>query len=176
MSPDTERWHCIRLPRQLDAILTEHHYLGPTRRGFGWLDEYGCLVLAAPTSRRLPANWLELTRWCLFGIRNGGSRQWSRVSRWLRLFRPNVTTIVSYSDPSVGHTGALYKASGWIHAPTWHRLRPPPTGNGSWNGGVNQSVKDRWIFVLAADARREQILSIKDAAVRRRCAAWRERR
>lgn len=147
--------------------LRRNHYLGATGRGFAWSDEYGVLVLAKPTARHLPQDgtWLELVRWCLLGERNGGSRQWSRVSKWLRAELPQVTTVVSYSDPSAGHTGALYKACNWTWAPTWHRLRPPPTGNGSWRDGAPQSVKDRWIFVLARDDRRDEILRVKDAAL-----------
>ena len=87
------------------------------------------------------------------------------MRKHLREFMPHVTTVVSYSDPSVGHTGALYKACNWEWAPTWHRLRPPPTGNGSWRDGEQQSVKDRWVFKLAKDARRDEILSVKDAAL-----------
>jgi hypothetical protein len=58
-------------------------------------------------------------------------------------------TLVSYSDPSAGHTGSLYRACNWTWAPTWHRLRPPPTGNGNWGGGKSQAVKDRWVFHVA---------------------------
>lgn len=140
------------------------HYLGATGRGSAWSDELGVIVLAKPTSRRLPQDgtWLELVRWCLErGIRNGGSRQWARVSRYLRREMPEVTTVVSYSDPSVGHTGALYKACNWTWAPTWHRLKPPPTGNGTWGDGVVQSVKDRWVFPLRPDDRRDEILRVK---------------
>ncbi len=148
-------------------FLDERHYLGATGRGIAWSDEYGVLVLAKPTARRLPQDgtWLELVRWCLTGERNGGSRQWSRVVRWLRTERSEVTTVVSYSDPSVGHTGALYKACNWTWAPTWHRLRPPPTGNGSWKDGAAQSVKDRWVYVLRPDPRRDEILRVKDASL-----------
>jgi hypothetical protein len=148
----------------LRHYLDERHYLGATGRGFGWSDEYGALVLAKPTSRRLPQDgtWLELVRWCLVGTPNGGSRQWSRVARYLRRDRPEVTTVVSYSDPSAGHTGALYKACGWQWAPTWHRLYPPPSGNGAWKDGEAQSVKDRWVFILGADLRRDELLRVKD--------------
>lgn len=144
-------------------FLDELHYLGSTGRGFAWSDEYGVLVLAKPTSRRLPQDgtWLELVRWCLVGMPNGGSRQWSAVSKWLRTDRPDVTTIVSYSDPSAGHTGSLYKACNWTWAPTWHRLKPPPSGNGSWGDGEIQSVKDRWVFALRKDDRRDEILRVK---------------
>ena len=148
-------------------FLDAHHYLGRAKRGLAWSDEYGVLVLASPTSRRLPRDWLELSRWCLVGERNGGSRQWSRVTRYLRESRPYVTTVVSYSDPSVGHTGALYRACNWIWAPTWHRLREPPTGQGSWDGETRQAAKDRWVFPLRADPRREALLLPNDESLLR---------
>ena len=127
-------------------------------------------VFANPSSRRLPQQrWLELIRWCLVGhAKNEGSYQWSQVAAWLKFNRPAVTTIVSYSDPSVGHTGALYKASNWIWAPTWHRLRPPPTGNGNWSDRKTESVKDRWIYPLRADAEREAMLQVQDESIRRK--------
>ena len=146
--------------------LDELHYLGKTGRGFAWSDEFGVLVLAKPTSRRLPQDgtWLELARWCLEGIPNGGSQQWARVVRCLKAEEPQVTTVVSYSDPSVGHTGALYKACNWHWAPTWHRLRPPPSGNGSWSD-EQESVKDRWVYELRPDERRAEILRVKDDSI-----------
>lgn len=157
--------------RTVAHYLDERHYLGATGRGFAWSDEFGVLVLAKPTARRLPQDgtWLELVRWCLEGVKNGGSQQWSRVAKMLRADYPAVTTVVSYSDPSVGHTGALYKACNWRWAPTWHRLRPPPSGNGSWSGEA-ESVKDRWIFDLRPDERRDEILRVKDDAITRQLA------
>lgn len=64
------------------AYLDANHYLGRATRGFAWSDEYGVLVLANPTARFLPQQtWLELIRWCLVGIPNGGSQQWAKVAR-----------------------------------------------------------------------------------------------
>jgi hypothetical protein len=153
--------------RTVAFFLDQNHYLGAAHGGEAWSDEYGVLVLAKPTSRRLPQDgtWLELSRWCLVGERNGGSRQFAAVTRWLRAERPAVTTLVSYSDPSVGHTGALYKACNWIWAPTWHRLRPPPSGNGSWSDGEEESVKDRWVFPLRRDPRRVGLLRVNDESL-----------
>ena len=162
----------------VNQILAERHYLGPIDRGEPYRDEFGVLVLANPSSRRLPQDrWLELVRWCLYGTPNGGSQQWCRVARWLRERRPDATTVVSYSDPSVGHTGALYRACNWLWAPTWHRLREPPSGNGDWGTG-RQAVKDRWVFCLRPDAEREALLALQDDALRRRFpwAEYRERR
>jgi hypothetical protein len=153
--------------RSIDGLLTEHHYLGATDRGVAWRDEHGALVLAAPTARHLPIDWLELTRWCLTGGPNAGSRQWAAVTRALRRANPKATTVISYSDPSVGHTGALYRACNWWWAPTWHRLRPPPSGNGKWSV-EHQSVKDRWIFALQDDPRRVLLLCAQDEALLRR--------
>ena len=164
----------------VNQILSSMHYLGPINRGFPYRAEFGVLVLANPSSRRLPhSRWLELVRWCLFGTKNGGSQQWKRVSTWIRTQYPEVTTIVSYSDPSVGHTGALYRASNWLWAPTWHRLRTPPSGNGKWTkSGKVEAVKDRWVFCLQPDAERESLLRVQDDALRRKMpwAEYREKR
>ena len=151
-------------------FLDECHYLGAASRGWARSDEFGVLVLAKPTSRRLPQDgtWLELSRWCLVGTKNGGSQQFARVRRWVRDEFPDVTTLVSYSDPSVGHTGALYRACNWLWAPTWHRLRPPPTGNGSWTDGVIEAPKDRWVFPIRRDARRSELLRVNDESIMRR--------
>ena len=149
-------------------ILSEHHYLGPLSRGIHYMDPAGVIVVASPTSRHLPGDWLELARWCITDrARNAGSMQWRRFLSWLR-GRAEATTIVSYSDPSVGHSGALYRACGWLWAPTWHRLRPPPTGGGTWDGVTTQAPKDRWVYPLAPDARRADVLSVGDESIERR--------
>lgn len=163
-------------PWVIAAALDASHYLGAGKRGFAWSDEYGVMLLASPTSRRLPHDrWLELVRWCLTGEPNAGSRQWAAVSKYLRAERPDITTVVSYSDPSVGHTGALYRACNWLWAPTWHRLRPPPTGNGSWDGATTESTKDRWVFCLRPDVDRERVLALDDPSIVRRMP-WAEYR
>ena len=155
------------LPMAPADLLRDRHYLGPVRGGDWYEDADGVLVFDAPTARNLPVHWIELVRWCITGGENAGSAQWARAVRWLR-GRSRATTVVSYSDPSVGHTGALYRACGWLWAPTWHRLRPPPTGNGSWTVSKLQSVKDRWIFPLRHDAEREAVLALKDDSLQER--------
>jgi hypothetical protein len=155
-------------PKHVSRMLAEKHYLGPIDRGAAWIDEFGAIVITAPTSRRLPIHWLELARWCLLGETNGGSRQWSDFVRALRRARPDVSPIVSYSDPSQGHTGALYRACNWWWAPTWLRLRPPPTGNGSWTDADQQSIKDRWVFAMRPEQGRDIILRANDESILRR--------
>jgi hypothetical protein len=163
----------------VNQILSERHYLGSINRGECYRDEFGLMVFANPSSRRLPQErWFELVRWYLYGQKNGGSRQWRRAARWLRQSHPEITTIVSYSDPSRGHTGALYRACNWLWAPTWLRLRPPPTGNGKWTmAGETESVKDRWVFCLRSDPEREALLALQDGALRKQYpwAEYRER-
>ena len=158
------------------VLLEDRHYLGQSHRAsFVYQDDFGVMVFAAPTARHLPSDWLELVRWCLhhqpvipnewqIAWNNAGSQQWKAAKVWL-LERSEATTVVSYSDPSVGHTGALYRACNWLLAPTWHRLKPPPTGNGRWTVNRAQSVKDRWIAILTPDPRRERVLSVKDEKV-----------
>jgi len=143
-------------------ILSEHHYLGPRPRGDVFMDEAGVITVGSPTARNLPQHWKELSRWCIVDrSKNAGTKQWARFVRWMREKYPTCTTIVSYSDPSVGHTGALYRACNWLWAPTWHRLQPPPTGCGSWDGKKSSSPKDRWVFPLAPDPARAAVLSLE---------------
>lgn len=162
---------------EANVLLSRHHYLGPLRSGARLTivgSRYGEPVAAMmwkhPTSRGLPSDgsWLELSRWCLTS--GAGDNAGSRMHKWsVRLIRehlPNVTTLVSYSDPGHGHTGALYRACNWQWAPTWHRLRPAPSGHGDWGSG-RQGVKDRWVFCVRRDDRRDDVLAVGDpAAVR----------
>lgn len=166
---------------EANELLARHHYLGPLRTGGSQLvvigERAGGEVVAAqvwrrPTARHLPSDgsWMELSRWCLTPAAgpNAGSRQHAAA---VKMLRPRgVLTLVSYSDPSHGHTGALYRACGWLWAPTWHRLRTPPTGHGSWTRGEAhkpQAVKDRWLFHAAKlDPARDRMPTDDLAAVR----------
>lgn len=38
----------------------------------------------------------------------------SRAIGWIKCQRPEVELLVSYADPSRGHTGVIYKAGNWI--------------------------------------------------------------
>ena len=153
-----------------DEVLRRHHYLGPTR-GDVYQDDMGVIVSRQPpASRHLPGRWVELARWCIVAkVANAGSMQWSRWVDWAIHTYPDASTVVSYSDPNAGHDGWLYRACNWLWAPVWHRLRPPPSGGGSWDGGRTvQGVKDRWVFPLRPDEERAAALAVKDAAILRR--------
>lgn len=172
--PEPDGFHLGTID-EANALLRDHHYLGPVDWGrlvvCQWAggEIVGAMVWRSPTSRNLPADWLELARWCLTsdGGRYAGSRMHRAAVRQIRARLPHVTTLVSYSDPSVGHTGSLYRACNWRWRPTWHRLAPPPSGHGSWDGVTTQSVKDRWIFELRPDDRRDTALYLEPAYRRR---------
>jgi hypothetical protein len=174
-------WRIGSSAREAAALLDQHHYLGPLRSAdltiIGEADRrpVAAMLWKHPTARNLPADgsWLELARWCLTPDAgdNAGSRMHAAAVKLIRKHHPEVTTLVSYSDPAEGHTGALYRACNWQWCPTWHRLRPPPTGNGVWSkDGKRQGVKDRWVFAVAADPVRADRLRVGDAAAVRR---WR---
>jgi hypothetical protein len=55
-----------------------------------------------------------------------------------------------------------------VVAPTWLRLRPPPTGNGSWTEGDQQSIKDRWVFAMRPEPGRDIVLRANDESILRR--------
>ena len=150
--------------------LDRDHYLGSrgarARRVFDFAEQ--TIVLASPISRRLPGTWLELSRWCIAaGHKNAGSQRWAEVRRVLLRDFPDCTTVVSYSDPSVGHTGALYRACNWLWAPTWHVLREPPTGCGLRSGTVHRA-KHRWVDPLRPDSERAASLALNDESIARR--------
>lgn len=149
--------------------LSGNHYLGPVKHArLCVAADSDVLVFAAPRSRNIPVAWLELVRWCILSGPGSGSRQWPAVVEEVRKTLPATTTLVSYSDPSAGHDGALYRACNWLWAPTWHRLRPPPSGNGNWGTDRVQSVKDRWVYPLIRDDNRAEVLALRDAALERR--------
>jgi hypothetical protein len=165
--PEPDGFH-VGTVDEANALLRERHYLGAIDWGrlviCQWVggSVVGAMVWRHPTSRRLPSDgsWLELSRWCLTpeGGPNAGSRMHRAAVRIIRDRLPSVTTLVSYSDPSVGHTGSLYRACNWRWRPTWMQLRPPPSGGGSWDGVTRQEPKARWVFELRPDAAREAAL------------------
>ena len=147
------------------VLLEDRHYLGRSHRAtLTYQDDFGVMVFAPPSARNLPKDWLELVRWCL--LAGHGSQQWKAASRWL-LTQSDATTVVSYSDPSVGHTGALYRACNWLWAPTWHRLFPAPSGQGQWTPGKTQAAKDRWVALLRPDESRAARLAVNDGRIKR---------
>lgn len=166
--PEPDGFH-VGTVEDANPLLAAKHYLGPVAWGrlilCQWVDGevVGVQVWKNPTSRRLPSTWMELARWCLTpeGGPNAGSRMHAAAVRELKRRFPELTTLVSYSDPSVGHTGSLYKACNWKWRPTWVQLKPPPSGGGSWDGVTRQEPKARWVFELRRDREREAYLFLE---------------
>ena len=151
---------------EVNWLLSAEHYLGPASSASwccaGFVDDtlVAAMVYRWPTARMLPndGTWLELSRWCLTPEcgRNAGSRMMRWAASQLRRAMPATQTLVSYSDPGHGHTGALYRASGWTSSPTHHQERLAangvgyPSGHGSWDGLTIQKPKHRWLYPLVA--------------------------
>ena len=151
---------------EANSVLSTEHYLGPIQRNalcFGTFVDGELVAVQVwnkPTARMLPSDgsWLELSRWCLTADTpaNGGSMQMGYVRKWLRAnYKPRPVTLVSYSDPVHGHTGTLYKASGWSSSPTHHQERFEatdgrgyPSGHGSWDGSTIQTPKAQWVTTV----------------------------
>jgi hypothetical protein len=150
-----------------NPLLASAHYLGPTHRARLVVVQYvenavvAAQVWSLPTTRHLPADgsFLELARWCLTpdSGKNAGSRMHAFAVRAIRSTLPEVTTLVSYSDRAVGHTGSLYRACNWQWKPAWQRVSPPPSGSGSWDGVTRQEPKDRWVFVIRRDPEQRRL-------------------
>ena len=150
---------------EANRLLAGRHYLGSISSGvfvLGDRRDDGSLtqvqVWRHPTARLVPANWLELSRWCIAtDERNAGSRFMGWVRRYLRA-NSKAPALVSYSELG-RHDGSLYKASGWNAAPTHHALRWQAdeigyaSGHGNWGNGPPRPPKMRWIIWLS---KREQ--------------------
>jgi hypothetical protein len=79
----------------------------------------GCCVFALPpreTHKRYGGTTWELARLYLLDDIPRNAETWliGQSIKWVRKYHPAVKTLVSYADPSAGHTGLIYKASNWI--------------------------------------------------------------
>lgn len=79
----------------------------------------GCMVFALPpreTHKRYGGHTWELARLWVSDEMPRNTESWfiSQATRHIRKTRPDVACIVSYADPSVGHTGTIYRAANFI--------------------------------------------------------------
>lgn len=84
---------------------------------------YATAIWTNPTSPKLPQlQWLMLKRWAIAddAPTNTASRMMSWMVRDIRKRFPDVTTLVSYSDPDT-HEGAIYRACNWTEGETTKR-------------------------------------------------------
>ena len=78
----------------------------------------GGIVFALPpreTAKRYGGVTWELARLWIEDKVPGNAESWliAQAVRHIRKHRPEVQTLVSYADPSVGHRGTIYKAANW---------------------------------------------------------------
>ena len=78
----------------------------------------GVIVFALPpreTAKRYGGVTWELARlWVSSSVpTNGETYLIGKAVRYIKKARPEVTALVSYADPSAGHSGTIYRAAGW---------------------------------------------------------------
>jgi hypothetical protein len=111
--------------READALIKLHYlhrWPGVVTLTLGlWRDccLVGVIVFALPpreTMKRYKVSmaW-ELARLFVLDSEPFNSETWfmSRAIRFIRATHPNVQSLVSYADPSVGHSGIIYQAANW---------------------------------------------------------------
>lgn len=135
--------------------IAELHYLRSKPPGFVQVLEFsegrelvGGMIIGRTSSRSLDQNLiLELNR--VFFVdsapKNTESQALSMMRRHVRVWLPSVRLLISYLDPSQGHTGMIYAADGWApFGMTSHK-----SGYG-WRSRPNRKAdpvtpKQRWV-------------------------------
>lgn len=109
---------------EVDAFI-KAHYLGKRpaivllclamERGAELL---GCVVYSAPpreADKRYGGKTWELARLYLLDEVPKNAETWliSKSVKWIKRHHPEVRHLLSYADPSAGHSGTIYKAANW---------------------------------------------------------------
>ena len=81
-------------------------------------DPIGCVVYSAPpreADKRYGGKTWELARLYLLDEVPKNAETWliGQSVRYIKRYKPEVQFLLSYADPSAGHTGTIYKASNW---------------------------------------------------------------
>lgn len=105
-----------------------HYYSSGGRAGTDYGLKYGDVLIACarfcnPTRKEIATrlsleyrNVLELTRFVIhpqYQKKNAASKFLSMCIKDIRINKLNIKVLVSFADPMFGHTGTIYKASGW---------------------------------------------------------------
>jgi hypothetical protein len=120
---------------------------------------YAVAIWTNPTSPKLPQlTWLMLSRWAIApeAPKNTGTRMESWMVRDIRRRFPDVTTLVSYSDPDT-HDGSIYRACNWVEGETTDRKTE---GRKNWHNRERARVTKntapervtRWTKTIRGDA------------------------
>lgn len=78
----------------------------------------GCVIYSAPPREadiRYGGKTWELARLYLLDEVPQNAETWliAQSVKWIKRHRPEVCNLVSYADPSVGHSGTIYRAANW---------------------------------------------------------------
>lgn len=80
----------------------------------------GVIVFALPPREtmkryRVKLAW-ELARLYIMDTEPFNSETWfmAKAIKWVRMTFPAVEVLVSYADPSAGHSGVIYRAANWV--------------------------------------------------------------
>lgn len=141
--------------RAVLAWIKERHYLKSTPPGFVFVIEFmdgrtrvGAMQLGRPCSKSLDQDRiLELNRMYFVdeAPKNTESQALGMMRRFVRTWYPNIRLLLSYSDPSAGHSGRIYEADGWA------RFGRTTSKSGyGWRSRPNRkddpvTPKDRWV-------------------------------
>jgi hypothetical protein len=121
-----ESCHLERVTRSQVDMMIRKHYIGKwpgvtvltlgIRRG---TELWGVIVFALPpreTSKRYGGETWELARLWIDDDLPQNAETWAiaRAIRYIKANHPIVKVLVSYADPSAGHSGTIYKAANWI--------------------------------------------------------------
>lgn len=85
---------------------------------YRYYEPIGCIVFALPpreTMKRYGGETWELARlWLDDAVpQNGETYLIAQAIKYIRRHHPTIGTLVSYADPSVGHSGTIYRAANW---------------------------------------------------------------
>ena len=118
--------HLVPISKGSCAAITKYHYLhkwpGVVTLSLAMMrqEEFlGIIVFALPpreTSKRYGGETWELARlWIDDKVpQNGETWLIGKAIRFIRKNHQSIKVIVSYADPSAGHSGTIYKAANWI--------------------------------------------------------------
>jgi hypothetical protein len=141
----------------IDQYIADRHYLGSTPPGsrlrLAFFHEgvfVGGMLWGRPAARAYePFQILELTRMYLDDTcpRNSESRCIGLATKLIIKLFPGVHTLLSYSDPVYGHTGTIYRATGWSYSgdtigKAWTNWK------GVLRNNISTSKKARWMKEL----------------------------
>jgi len=115
--------------KEAKTYIHKNHYSKGSHNGpspcYGLFDKetlIGCIMFCVPCSERVRSSIfgvnyknsvLELHRLHILDVTPKNTESWfiSRVLKLLKIDRPDIYAVLSFADPTEGHTGIIYKAT-----------------------------------------------------------------